>query len=775
MKTKAMIPALLIAFCSLAPPPGAGRTGQEKWPADFGARAKTHIQAIVAVGPRRAGTPNEGRAAEYVAGQFRAMGVPVLVEPFDFESFECAVVELRIGVERLAPAGLGLDPYAGEPGYSGPFVILDPRAPSAWPPATAVAGKAVVTSEAGNPSLHFGIAALGPRCIVDLAPEDFDRVRGRNVRELTLAVQGGLVKRTSRNVIARLGAAPPAPQIVVGAHLDAYRDFPGANDNASGIAALLELCRRMKGLGIPEGTGLMFVAFGAEEAGVVGSRMFVARHAADLKHCRLTLVFDDLGGGGPIQVERDGGRPDLPQDSGAGLIPPAYRGRAWEGLGSPWRLVPPAALFAALGTSYHPAWLVDGINEAVKELGFDVRFTAMQGSDQMSFAQAGIATTGISAPNGRGHTQEDRPETVDIEKVRQSAETAARILQETWRRLPPSAREKPSRPDRDQASGEQARQAGPMAHVRFLASDELAGRLAGSPEGRIAARYIAERLRAAGVEPLPGAADYFQEVVWQTKEASPASPSGSSSPTLRAGNIIGYIRGRDPKRAGEFVLLAAHYDHLGTRTVDGVPTVFPGARDNAMGVAALLAAAESLALRPAARSILVLATTAEEEGLIGSRFFVEHPPVPLAQIVFVLNNDGAGEYDPGLWCLGGLETTTAGPLAEAAGRAHGLVTRPYPEKYRYLYAKGDAFSFAQAGIPALTVSPGFAEGEEERIAKYIHAPADRVDADFDAAYLLRFCLAYADLARAVADADTVPAMAGVGRSPTAPGEARPRR
>ncbi len=106
----------------------------------------------------------------------------------------------------------------------------------------------------------------------------------------------------------------------------------------------------------------------------------------------------------------------------------------------------------------------------------------------------------------------------------------------------------------------------------------------------------------------------------------------------------------------------AHRDHLGARSIDGVKTIFNGARDNALGAAVVLAAAESLAAMPPARSILVLATTAEEEGMIGSRFFVEHPLVPLPKVVFVLNNDGAGVYEPTLWCLGGLEQTTVKPL-----------------------------------------------------------------------------------------------------------------
>jgi Zn-dependent M28 family amino/carboxypeptidase len=737
MKVKVMNIVVLIALLTFALAPEAGGWGEGRAPVDIDRNISKHIESLVAIGPRQAGTLNEGRAADYIAGQFRAMGIPVLIESFAFESFEPSGVELRIGTEKIAPAGLGLDPYAGELGYEGAFVLLDPLTPFSWPSSEAVAGKAVVTAEEGDPSLHFRITALGPRFIIDLSPGDFDRIREHKESELTLSVRGELIKGTSRNVIAHLGPNPPAVQIIIGAHLDAYRDCPGASDNASGVAALLELARYMKGFENLERIGLTFIAFGAEEVGILGSRRYVERHGDELRHCSLALVIDDLGGGAPVHIERNGGQQALPLNPGVGLIPQTYQGRAWEGLRYPWKLMPPPTLFAALGNSFHPAWLVDSIDKAVKELGIEVHFTQIQGSDQMSFAQAGIATSGITAPTGRGHTQDDRPDTVNIEKVRQCVETAGRILLRTLDHLRPPSPDEPIglRPGHE-----------PLAHVRFLASDELRGRRAGSPEGDIAARYIAEHLRAAGVEAFPDAPEYFQDVVWQRKDGA-AGPAGDP---VHAHNVVGFIRGRDASRAGEYVLLMAHYDHLGARSVDNVETIFNGARDNAMGVAAVLTAAESLAATPPARSILVLATTAEEEGMIGSRFFVEHPIVPLPRIVFVLNNDGAGVYEPDLWCLGGLERTTAGPLAEAAGLAHGLATRPYPEKYQYLFAEGDAIVFADVGIPSLTVSPGFAEGQEKRISKYIHTSADRVDVDFDKDYLLRFCLAYIDLARAIA-------------------------
>lgn len=758
---KLIFPLIMISLCAAF---SEGHRGDDRpWPADFGAKAKPHIEALAALGPHCVGTPNEGRAGAYVAAQFQAMGLPALIEPFDFESYEIASVDLMVGGEKIVPVGIGLDPYGAEPEYSGPFVVLDRGHPSDWPTAADIAGKAVVTCEAGDPALFFRISALRPRCIIDLAAGGLERVRGLADRRLTLSVRGGLEKGTSRNVVSRLGPAPPAPQIIIGAHMDGFRDAPGANDNASGVAVVLELARYLKSLDGHGGIGLTFVVFGGEESGVLGSRQYVERHAGELKSCRLALALDNLGGDGPVQVEREGGLPEPPPIPGSARIPQAYRGRAWTGRGYPWSLVPPQALLEAFGAPCHPAWLKAGIEEAVKGLGFDVQFTGLLGSDQMSFAQAGIVTTGIGAANGRAHTQNDRPETVNLEKVSRCAETAARIIQRIRQHLGPP--EGPLGRASGLLSEEDLRRAKPMADVRFLASDELRGRRAGSPEENIAARYIAERLRAAGVETLPEAPDYFQNVVWEGKDALAVPPGGSSRAPMQARNVVGVIRGRDAERNGEFVLIMAHYDHLGAKTIDGAERVFNGARDNAMGVAALLAASETLALRPPARSVVILATTFEEEGMIGSRFFVKHPLVPLSRILFVLNNDGAGAYEPGLWCIGGLERTDAGPLVDAAGLAHGLETRPYPEKFRFLYAKGDAISFANRGIPALTVSPGFTEDQVERISKIVHTPADRVDSDFDKAYLRRFCLAYADLSRAVADAKTVPSWAAEGEPP----------
>jgi hypothetical protein len=432
--------AVIPAMEAERPAAGQGQSISGRPAEGFEARAKAIVQALSSLGPRPVGSANESRAAAYVVEQFTRLGIPSRLEPFDFETFEARGVELRMGSLRLTPACLGLDPY-GEPPvipYAGGFLLLAPRSPSDGPSFAAVEGKVIVTSEADDPSLHFRLSALRPKLIIYLLPEDFERIRAREDRELSLAGRGQFIKRTSVNVIARLGPNPPAPQVVIGAHMDAYRDSPGASDNASGIAALLALARIMKSSDRPEGFGLTFVAFGGEEAGVLGSRAFVERHREDLKDCRLAIVFDDLGGEGPLSVERLAGPPTPAQESRVSRIPADYRDRSWEGLQSRWRLLPPPSLFAAMGAVRHPLWLVESVDEAVKESDFKVAVSGIQGSDGLSFNLAGVPAVGISAPNGRSHTRADTPENVCLEGIRRATAVALRIV----RRAPARSMEK---------------------------------------------------------------------------------------------------------------------------------------------------------------------------------------------------------------------------------------------------------------------------------------------------------------------------------------------
>lgn len=241
-----------------------------------------------------------------------------------------------------------------------------------------------------------------------------------------------------------------------------------------------------------------------------------------------------------------------------------------------------------------------------------------------------------------------------------------------------------------------------------------------------------------------------------------AAPEGTAtfvSPGLTESEVVGHnvaglIQGSDPALRDEYVVLMAHYDHVGAGLSNGpgatpADSIFNGARDNAMGTVAVIGAARALAARPPARSILLLAVTGEEKGLLGSRYYVNHPLVPLDQTMFVLNIDNAGYTDTTIVTLVGLGRTTADEAIRAGAAAAGLALTPDPAPEQNLFDRSDNVNFARKGVPAPTFTGGFRSFTDPAIARYYHRPEDEVD-DFDFDYLTRFVRAYAQAARNVA-------------------------
>lgn len=307
----------------------------------------------------------------------------------------------------------------------------------------------------------------------------------------------------------------------------------------------------------------------------------------------------------------------------------------------------------------------------------------------------------------------------------------------------------PAAPDRSGLPEDQITAAELERHIRFLASDELRGRRAGTREADIAARYIAEHFRAAGVRPAPGSQDFFQAV-----------PLPRVGPGAVSYNVVGVIEGSDPALRNEYVALLAHYDHVGAGMRNGpgataADSIFNGARDNAMGTAAVLAAAKALAAERPARSVILLAVTAEEGGIIGSQFYAENPLIPLNQTVYALNIDTGGYSDTSIVTVVGLGRTTADPLIRQGAAAYGLEVISDPAPEQNLFDRSDNVRLAAKGIPAPTFSPGFRSFEDPGVANYYHRPNDEPD-DLDYAYLRRFALAYVRAARLIADSPTRP-------------------
>ncbi|MCF0059498.1 M28 family peptidase [Dyadobacter sp. CY356] len=235
--------------------------------------------------------------------------------------------------------------------------------------------------------------------------------------------------------------------------------------------------------------------------------------------------------------------------------------------------------------------------------------------------------------------------------------------------------------------------------------------------------------------------------------------SGRKSQLVNSYNVAGYIQGTDPALKSEYILLSAHYDHVGVGKQGGQAytpedSIFNGARDNAFGTVALLTAAEALAKNPPKRSVLIVALTAEEVGLLGGRYYAAHPLLPLNKCIFNLNSDGAGYNDTTIVSVMGLSRTGAKTEIETASKAFGLGVFADPSPEQGLFDRSDNVSFAKEGIPAPTFTPGFKEFNGDIMKNYHQVSDNPETVDFN--YLLKFCQAYTYTARLIADRKTAP-------------------
>jgi len=175
-------------------------------------------------------------------------------------------------------------------------------------------------------------------------------------------------------------------------------------------------------------------------------------------------------------------------------------------------------------------------------------------------------------------------------------------------------------------------------------------------------------------------------------------------------NVVGLLEGRHPRLKREVVVLSAHLDHLGRKPGPNGDIVYPGAMDNALGVATLLETARLLAQGPAPeRSIVFVALTGEEKGLIGSSWFASHPPVPAEWLVAAVNIDMPillHDFSE-VVALGGPHSTLGAAAQRAAARL-GLKMAPDPDPAQSRFTRSDQYSFVKRGIPAVILGAGAA-------------------------------------------------------------------
>lgn len=220
--------------------------------------------------------------------------------------------------------------------------------------------------------------------------------------------------------------------------------------------------------------------------------------------------------------------------------------------------------------------------------------------------------------------------------------------------------------------------------------------------------------------------------------------------SVQTANVAGLLPGSDPQLKSELVIYSAHHDHLGIGAPDETgDRIYNGAQDNAAGCAQLLAIARAMAALPESprRSIMMLFVAAEEQGLLGSRYFAEHPTVPPGRIAANINYDGGN-----IWgrtrdvTLIGMGKSSLDAIAKAVATRQGRVLTPDQFPDRGFYYRSDQFSFARIGVPALYFDNGTdflgrpaSWGRQQIEAwteKQYHQPSDELDDTWDFAGMI---------------------------------------
>ncbi len=236
-------------------------------------------------------------------------------------------------------------------------------------------------------------------------------------------------------------------------------------------------------------------------------------------------------------------------------------------------------------------------------------------------------------------------------------------------------------------------------HVKYLSSDKLQGRKAGSQGEKTAAGYVYDKLFDAGVEMLtPRGGQDFSIAV--------------GNDTIRSQNIVGIVEGCDPKLRGEYIVIGANIDHIGTNVIsmDGkeVSQIYPGADDNASGIACLIEIAERVAASSFSfkRSVIFAGFGAKEFGMAGSWYFVNRAFAQIDSVSLMLNLNMVGRTSQGGKIL--YSTCVPNPdITYTIGSLSRALSFPLPTEHRGELLSSDYLAFYERNIPVTLFTTGF--------------------------------------------------------------------
>lgn len=275
-------------------------------------------------------------------------------------------------------------------------------------------------------------------------------------------------------------------------------------------------------------------------------------------------------------------------------------------------------------------------------------------------------------------------------------------------------------------------------HIEFLASEKNAGRYPGTKANRDVVKYIIKDFKKQGLKPLAKGYKQNFKARLRVDKGEPEKPLAKTS------NVVAYLEGNDSLLKNEYIILGAHYDHLGlggpSSKSDRRNTIHYGADDNASGTAALLEIAEKVAANKhlLKRSVIFIAFGAEEQGLLGSQYFIDNTLVPLSQIKLMINMDMVGRLneEDHVYMNGAGTFPNGVAFMQKLGESLGLT----PIVHTGSVGGSDHVSFYKSGISVLGIHTGGHPQYHlpEDTADLINIPGEKRVSDYIYAALIEF-------------------------------------
>jgi hypothetical protein len=389
-------------------------------PSNFGDICFKHVEELASYGIRTSGQKSELKTISYITSKFKEYGLIASIDSFNYKSFKYDSATLYIDNQRIEFSPLFINPYLKEVNIESEIFILNTPLKDLKED---LSNKIVLASSTYS---FFDLFKINAKAIVIVQDSLYRKLKTHNINsKISLKVYGSIEEHKSYNVIGNLNSITNnAKEIIVSAHWDS-KVGPGADDNASGISVMLELANYFKQIdNLPY--NLKFIAFGAEELGMLGSQAYLNKHPVEFENCALNINLDAIGGNREITVEV---HKSLKEDIIAfQKLSSTVRFCSSTDERHRWIMIAPELYTTTLFTEMNQIpWIDEIISKASEESNINYKYGLSDG-DHRILSLSGTPVIGINVPGNRYHVPEDIPETVNKSSLENVGKLSKNII-----------------------------------------------------------------------------------------------------------------------------------------------------------------------------------------------------------------------------------------------------------------------------------------------------------------------------------------------------------